>query len=91
MDTVYQFTVQDTEGNQKNLSDYKGKVLLIVNTASRCGFTPQYEELEAMYSELKSKGLEIPLFTWLKAQKGFEGFEPTATAEKMLPRIKELL
>lgn len=58
-DSIYDFTVQDAEGRQVNLSDYKGKVLLIVNTASHCGFTPQYKELEAMYKELNKKGFEI--------------------------------
>ena len=118
MATVYDFNLNDKKGNVVNLSDYKGKVLLIVNTATGCGFTPQYEALEAMYRRLNSKGFEIldvpcdqfghqapgsdeeisefcsvkfgttfpqfkksevnganalPLYTWLKEQKGFTG------------------
>ena len=117
---VYDFTVKDRKGNDVSLDEYKGKVLLIVNTATRCGFTPQYEELEALYKAYKDRGLEIldfpcnqfgqqapgtedeihefcqlnygtefpqfrkievnganesPLFTYLKAQKGFAGFD----------------
>jgi glutathione peroxidase len=117
---VYDFTVKDRRGNDVSLTEYKGKVLLIVNTATRCGFTPQYEELEALYKEYKDKGLEIldfpcnqfgqqapgteeeihefctlnfgtefpqfkkievngenesPLFTFLKEQRGFKGFD----------------
>ena len=59
MKTVYDFQVKDRSGNEISLSDYKGKVLLIVNTATGCGFTPHYESLEAMYKDLKEKGLEI--------------------------------
>ena len=118
--SVLDFTVKDRKGNDVALSEYKGKVLLIVNTATRCGFTPQYEELEALYKSYKDKGLEIldfpcnqfgnqapgtdeeiaqfcslnygtefpqfkkievngpgedPLFTFLKKEKGFEGFD----------------
>lgn len=118
--SVHDFTVKDRKGSDVALSNYKGKVLLIVNTATRCGFTPQYEELEALYKSYKDKGLEIldfpcnqfgnqapgtdeeiaqfcslnygtefpqfkkievngpgedPLFTFLKKEKGFEGFD----------------
>ena len=59
MSTVYDFTVTDRLGNEVKLSDYSGKVLLIVNTATGCGFTPHYEPLEAMYKDLKDEGLEI--------------------------------
>ena len=59
MATVYDFKLKDKKGNEVSLDAYKGKVLLIVNTATGCGFTPQYEELEAMYHELKDKGFEI--------------------------------
>ncbi len=117
---VYDFKVKDDLGKDVSLSDYKGKVLLIVNTATRCGFTPQYKELEALYEKYAVEGFEIldfpcnqfgeqapgtikeihqfctanfdihfpqfdkievngagehPLYTWLKSQKGFGGFD----------------
>ncbi|MBQ2306528.1 MAG: redoxin domain-containing protein, partial [Clostridia bacterium] len=59
MKTVYDFTVKDRTGSEVSLSAYEGKVLLIVNTATGCGFTPHYEPLEAMYKEFKDKGFEI--------------------------------
>ena len=59
MSTVYDFTVKDRQGNMVNLSEYRGKVLLIVNTATGCGFTPHYEPLEAMYKEFRGNGFEI--------------------------------
>ena len=59
MSNVYDFTVKDRQGNNVSLSEYQGKVLLIVNTATGCGFTPHYEPLEEMYKELKDQGLEI--------------------------------
>ena len=59
MQTVYDFSLKDKKGNDVSLEQYKGKVLLTVNTATGCGFTPQYEDLEAMYHRLKDKGLEI--------------------------------
>ena len=59
MSTVYDFTVKDKKGNDVSLADYRGKVLLIVNTATGCGFTPHYEPLEAMYAELRERGFEI--------------------------------
>lgn len=59
MKTVYDFTVKDRSGNDVALSEYKGKVLLIVNTATGCGFTPHYEPLEKMYKEMKEQGFEI--------------------------------
>ena len=118
MTTIYDFYLKDKKGNEVSLNTYKGKVLLIVNTATGCGFTPQYEELEAIYHRLKDKGFEIldvpcdqfghqapgtdeeihefctmkfgtdfpqfkksevnganelPLFAWLKSQKGYSG------------------
>jgi len=57
--SVYDFTVKDRKGNEVSLNEYAGKVLLIVNTATGCGFTPHYEPLEAMYRELRDRGLEI--------------------------------
>jgi len=59
MSTVYDFMVKDMSGNMVSLKDYEGKALLIVNTATGCGFTPHYEPLEAMYKDLKDKGFEI--------------------------------
>ena len=59
MATVYDFTVKDRSGKDVCLSEYKGKVLLIVNTATGCGFTPHYDPLEAMYKDLKDKDFEI--------------------------------
>lgn len=59
MKTVYDFTVKDRTGSEVNLGEYQGKVLLIVNTATGCGFTPHYEPLEAMYKDLRDKGFEI--------------------------------
>lgn len=56
---VYSFEVRDDVGQQVSLSQYKGKVLLIVNTATRCGFTPQYEELENIYQKYNQQGFEI--------------------------------
>ena len=126
---VYDFTVKDRKGNDISLSEYKGKVLLIVNTATGCGFTPQYEDLENFYKNYKDKGLEIldfpcnqfgqqapgsddeihefctlkfgtefpqfkkievngeneePLFTYLKSQKGFGGFDLDTKLGKLL-------
>ena len=57
--SVYDFKVKDDAGKDVSLADYKGKVLLIVNTATRCGFTPQYKDLEAIYEKYRSEGLEI--------------------------------
>jgi glutathione peroxidase len=57
--SVYDFSAMDIQGTERALSEYKGKVLLIVNTASKCGFTPQFEGLESMYKELNGKGLEV--------------------------------
>ena len=56
---AYDFSVMTQDGTEVSLSDFRGKVLLIVNTATGCGFTPQYEELQSMYEELSGKGLEI--------------------------------
>ncbi len=59
MKNIYDFTVKDRQGNDVSLSAYQGKVLLIVNTATGCGFTPHYDPLEAMYKEYRDQGFEI--------------------------------
>lgn len=116
---IYDYSVIDGQGQTVSLKNYEGKVLLIVNTATGCGFTPQYKELEEMYEKYNEKGFEIldipcnqfagqapgtdeeihefctlhyntkfpqmkksdvngenalPLYEYLKSQKGFEGF-----------------
>ena len=59
MTDLYRFTATDIEGRERKLSEFRGQVLLIVNTASRCGFTPQYRGLEDLYRELGSRGLVV--------------------------------
>ena len=59
MSSIYDFIVKDRKGNGVSISEYKGKVLLIVNTATGCGFTPHYDPLESMYKEFKERGFEI--------------------------------
>lgn len=127
--SIYDIKVKNDAGKDVSLSTYKGKVLLIVNTATRCGFTPQYKDLQELYKKFKAEGLEIldfpcnqfgaqapgtiqeihqfcsanfniqfpqfdkidvnganesPLYTYLKEQKGFEGFDKTEPMSKML-------
>ena len=129
---VYDFTVKDDLGKEVSLSQYKGNVLLIVNTATRCGFTPQYTELEALYEKYAKEGFEIldfpcnqfgeqapgtieeihqfcsanfniqfpqfdkievngagehPLYTYLKSQKGFGGFDLNERLGKLLDEM----
>lgn len=57
--TIYDFKVKDAKMNEVDLADYKGKVLLVVNTATGCGFTPQYEGLQDLYEKYQSQGFEI--------------------------------
>lgn len=59
MMSIYQFTVMDSQANPVSLSQYQGKVLLIVNTATGCGFTPQYEQLEQLYQTFHQQGFDI--------------------------------
>ena len=59
MASIYDFSVKDIHGKTVKLDRYKGKVLLVVNTASKCGFTPQYKGLEALHQKYHAKGLEI--------------------------------
>jgi glutathione peroxidase len=60
--SVYDYSAKTLDGQDTNLADYRGQVLLIVNTASKCGFTPQYEGLEALYRDYKDRGLTILAF-----------------------------
>ncbi len=57
--SIYDLKVKDTKGNEVSMANYKGKVLLIVNTATACGFTPQYKELQELYDKYKNQGFEI--------------------------------
>jgi len=127
--SIYDFNVKNDAGEEVSLEAYKGKVLLIVNTATRCGFTPQYTELEALYGKYAPEGFEIldfpcnqfgqqapgtigeihefctanfnihfpqfdkidvngpgehPLYTFLKAHKGFRGFDLNDQRGKMM-------
>lgn len=75
--SIYNFTVLDIDGNEVSLSEYRGKVVLIVNVASRCGFTPQYEGLQKIYSEYKEKGLVVLGFP----ANNFRGQEPGTNEE----------
>ncbi|MDZ7401632.1 MAG: glutathione peroxidase [candidate division KSB1 bacterium] len=59
MKSIYDFVVKDIDGNEVKLEQFKGKVMLIVNVASKCGFTPQYEGLQKLYMQYKDKGLVV--------------------------------
>ena len=125
---IYDYKVPKRNGEELNLADYKGKVIMVVNTATGCGFTPQYAPIEEMYKKYHDKGLEIldipcnqfggqapgsdaeihefctlhynttfeqmkkadvngenelPLYTYLKKEKGFEGFPESKMTEFM--------
>lgn len=60
--SLYDFKVKNIDGNEKSLKDYEGKVLLVVNVASKCGFTPQYKQLEEIYKKYKDQGFEVLAF-----------------------------
>jgi glutathione peroxidase len=76
--SIYDFKVTARDGSEASLADYKGKVLLIVNTATGCGFTPHYEPLEAMYREYRGQGFEILDFPCNQ----FKGQSPEDDAER---------
>ena len=59
MRTVYEFSVKDRKGKEVSLKEYANEVLLIVNTATKCGFTPTYDQLEALYEKYHAKGFEV--------------------------------
>jgi glutathione peroxidase len=75
--SVYEFTMKDIDGKDASLAQYRGKVLLMVNVASRCGFTPQYEGLEKVYLKYKDRGLVILGFP----ANNFMGQEPGTNEE----------
>ena len=133
--SIYDYTLTAGDGSELNLADLRGKVMLIVNTATGCGFTPQYEKLEEIFEKYHDRGFEIidvpcnqfagqtpgtdeeihefctlkyntkfpqmkksdvngedalPLFTYLKSQKGFEGFGKGAAALAMSAMLKTI-
>jgi glutathione peroxidase len=75
--TVHDFTLKTIDGKDRPLSEYKGKVLLVVNTASKCGFTPQYKGLEALYDKYRARGFEVLGFP----ANNFMGQEPGSNEE----------
>ncbi|MDD3416604.1 MAG: glutathione peroxidase [Lachnospiraceae bacterium] len=133
--SIYEYTVPTTDGQEKSFSEYEGKVMLIVNTATGCGFTPQYESIESMYEKYHEQGFEVidipcnqfagqtpgtdqeihefcalryntqfsqmkksdvngenqlPLYSYLKSQKGFEGFGKGVKAVAMNAMLKKI-
>lgn len=75
--SVYDFVVQTIDGKETSLADYRGKALLIVNTASECGYTPQYAGLQALYEKYRERGLVVLAFP----SNDFGGQEPGTNAE----------
>lgn len=76
-ESIYDFQLTDIDGNEMTLEDYKGSVILIVNVASKCGYTPQYEGLQSIYEEYKDEGLVIVGFP----ANNFRGQEPGSNEE----------
>ncbi len=75
--SIFEFTVKTIDGKDKSLADYKGKVVVIVNVASECGYTPQYADLEKLYEKYKDKGLVVLGFP----SNDFGGQEPGSNAQ----------
>lgn len=130
--SIYNYSAKNSKGEEVSLSAFKGKVLLVVNTATACGFTPQYEALQSLYEKYQSQGFEVldfpcnqfgnqapgtdeeitsfctlnyqttfprfskvevnganehPLFTYLKEQKGFEGFSDNHPLSEIVTQV----
>ena len=82
--SVLDFKVKDIDGKDVDLAKYKGEVLLIVNTASKCGYTPQYKGLESTYEKYKDKGFEVLAFP--ANEFGTRSRGPTPRSRRSAPR-----